>query len=159
MKIRIYLLHGKEEKKNWHSTLVVYQNTAQSRFTHLLYAHPFLVEAALHRMIGGTMMTTYLRVPTLITPSQSPTTTRRCTNLSTRCSVNASSFKPKIPMPPLNPNDPFLSKLASVAATSPETLFNAPRNSDTPPYLDIFDSPNLMATPAQVIHYAVFGLF
>ncbi|KAG8390985.1 hypothetical protein BUALT_Bualt01G0140700 [Buddleja alternifolia] len=53
----------------------------------------------------------------------------------------------KIPMPPLNPNDPFLSKLASVA---PDTLLNRPKNSDTPPYLDIFDSPTLMATPAQV---------
>ncbi|KAK4427644.1 ATP-dependent Clp protease proteolytic subunit-related protein 3, chloroplastic [Sesamum alatum] len=56
----------------------------------------------------------------------------------------------KIPMPPVNPKDPFLSKLASVAATSPDTLLNRPRNSDTPPFLDIFDSPKLMATPAQV---------
>ncbi|MED6120153.1 ATP-dependent Clp protease proteolytic subunit- protein 3, chloroplastic [Stylosanthes scabra] len=67
---------------------------------------------------------------------------RRCFSLS----VNATS-KSKIPM---NPNDPFLSKLASVAATSPQTLLNRPLNSDTPPYLDLFDSPTLMATPAQV---------
>ncbi|PKI74032.1 hypothetical protein CRG98_005510 [Punica granatum] len=32
----------------------------------------------------------------------------------------------KIPIPPINPKDPFLSKLASVAATSPETLLNRP---------------------------------
>ncbi|KAK4476707.1 hypothetical protein RD792_015867 [Penstemon davidsonii] len=56
----------------------------------------------------------------------------------------------KIPIPPLNPKDPFLSKLASVAATCPDTLLNRPKNSNTPPYLDIFDSPKLMATPAQV---------
>ncbi|KAK6159873.1 hypothetical protein DH2020_003254 [Rehmannia glutinosa] len=56
----------------------------------------------------------------------------------------------KIPMPPVNPRDPFLSRLASVAATSPDTLLNRPKNSDTPPFLDLFDSPKLMATPAQV---------
>ncbi|KAH6772519.1 ATP-dependent caseinolytic protease/crotonase family protein [Perilla frutescens var. hirtella] len=56
----------------------------------------------------------------------------------------------KIPMPPINPKDPFLSRLASLAATSPDTLLNRPKNSDTPPFLDVFDSPTLMATPAQV---------
>ncbi|KAG5391070.1 hypothetical protein IGI04_032611 [Brassica rapa subsp. trilocularis] len=56
----------------------------------------------------------------------------------------------KIPMPPINPNDPFLSKLASVAAQSPERLIARPLNADTPPYLDIFDSPQLMSSPAQV---------
>lgn len=56
----------------------------------------------------------------------------------------------KIPMPPINPNDPFLSKLASVAAKSPEKFLNRPVNPETPPYLDVFDSPTLMATPAQV---------
>ncbi|KAL5135957.1 ATP-dependent Clp protease proteolytic subunit-related protein 3, chloroplastic [Glycine soja] len=94
------------------------------------------------------MMAAYLRVPTStpITP-QSPTATRtKCRNLKTSCSVNAA----KIPMPPLNPKDPFLSKLASIAASSPDTLLNTPKNSDTPPFLDIFDSPKLMATPAQV---------
>lgn len=56
----------------------------------------------------------------------------------------------KIPIPPINPKDPFLSKLASVAATSPETLLDRPVSSDMPPYLDLFESPKLMATPAQV---------
>ncbi|XP_042002145.1 ATP-dependent Clp protease proteolytic subunit-related protein 3, chloroplastic-like [Salvia splendens] len=62
------------------------------------------------------------------------------------CSATNSS---KIPIPPINPKDPFLSRLASLAATSPE-LLNRPKNSDTPPFLDVFDSPTLMATPAQV---------
>ncbi|XP_044498080.1 ATP-dependent Clp protease proteolytic subunit-related protein 3, chloroplastic-like [Mangifera indica] len=56
----------------------------------------------------------------------------------------------KIPTPPINPKDPFLSKLASAAAKSPETFLNRPVNPDTPPYLDVFDSPTLMASPAQV---------
>lgn len=56
----------------------------------------------------------------------------------------------KIPMPPINPKDPFLSTLASVAANSPEKLLNRPVNADVPPYLDIFDSPQLMSSPAQV---------
>ncbi|KAL0918576.1 hypothetical protein M5K25_010591 [Dendrobium thyrsiflorum] len=54
------------------------------------------------------------------------------------------------PMPPLNPKDPFLSKLASVATFSPDALALTPAELDTPPYLDLFDSPKLMATPAQV---------
>ncbi|XP_072983811.1 ATP-dependent Clp protease proteolytic subunit-related protein 3, chloroplastic [Typha latifolia] len=56
-----------------------------------------------------------------------------------------------VPMPPLNPRDPFLKKLASAAATYPEGL-ELPRShdSDLPPYLDLFDTPKLMATPAQV---------
>ena len=57
----------------------------------------------------------------------------------------------KIPMPPMNPKDPFLKKLASAAANSPETFLNRPLDSDSPPYLDLFDSPTLMATPAQVL--------
>ncbi|XP_051122166.1 ATP-dependent Clp protease proteolytic subunit-related protein 3, chloroplastic [Andrographis paniculata] len=56
----------------------------------------------------------------------------------------------KIPTPPVNPKDPFLSKLASVAAANPDALLDRTRNSDTPPFLDLFDSPRLMATPAQV---------
>ncbi|CAI9764272.1 unnamed protein product [Fraxinus pennsylvanica] len=76
--------------------------------------------------------------------SSSPSLKRR--SIGTLCSMNST----KIPMPPVNPKDPFLSKLASVAATSPEVLLNSQKNSDTPPYLDIFDSPTLMATPAQV---------
>ncbi|KAG1371250.1 hypothetical protein COCNU_16G003440 [Cocos nucifera] len=51
------------------------------------------------------------------------------------------------PMPPLIPKDPFLSKLAS----APEALAGPPSpDSDTPPFLDIFDSPKLMVTPAPV---------
>ncbi|XP_065853474.1 ATP-dependent Clp protease proteolytic subunit-related protein 3, chloroplastic [Euphorbia lathyris] len=65
------------------------------------------------------------------------------------CSIGARNSA-KIPMPPLNPKDPFLSRLASVAANSPETLLERPVSSESPPYLDIFDSPQLMATPAQV---------
>ncbi|PIN26685.1 ATP-dependent Clp protease, proteolytic subunit [Handroanthus impetiginosus] len=60
----------------------------------------------------------------------------------------------KIPMPPLNPKDPFLSRLASLAAKSPDLILNRTRNSDMPPYLDLLQSPNpnskLMATPAHV---------
>lgn len=65
------------------------------------------------------------------------------------------------PMPPLNPKDPFLSKLASVAASTPEALAVPPSpDSDTPPFLDIFDSPKLMATPAQVKEKALaYGWF
>ncbi|KAL1350667.1 hypothetical protein HN51_014691 [Arachis hypogaea] len=104
------------------------------------------------------MMATCLRVPmvssipTSSSSSSSSSSLQPQQSLRRRCcslSVNATS-KSKIPIPPFNPNDPFLSKLASVAATSPETLLNRPLNSDTPPYLDVFDSPNLMATPAQV---------
>lgn len=51
-------------------------------------------------------------------------------------------------MPPLNPQDPFLTKLASLASSYPD--HKPPINSDTPPYLDLFDSPTLMASPAQV---------
>ncbi|XP_073274337.1 ATP-dependent Clp protease proteolytic subunit-related protein 3, chloroplastic [Primulina huaijiensis] len=72
-----------------------------------------------------------------------------CSSSLKRCRFRAISAS-KIRLPPLNPKDPFLSKLASVAAASPETLLNRPRDSDTPPFLDIFDSPQLMATPAQV---------
>ncbi|ERN02196.1 hypothetical protein AMTR_s00045p00207040 [Amborella trichopoda] len=54
-----------------------------------------------------------------------------------------------IPIPPLNPKDPFLSKLASAASISPN-LIQPNKNDDTPPFLDLFDTPKLMATPAQV---------
>ncbi|XP_073155217.1 ATP-dependent Clp protease proteolytic subunit-related protein 3, chloroplastic isoform X1 [Henckelia pumila] len=72
-----------------------------------------------------------------------------CSPSLKRCRFRAISAS-KIRLPPVNPKDPFLSQLASVAAASPETLLNRPRDSDTPPFLDIFDSPKLMATPAQV---------
>eukprot|EP00258_Populus_trichocarpa_P022815 XP_024438834.1 ATP-dependent Clp protease proteolytic subunit-related protein 3, chloroplastic [Populus trichocarpa] len=68
-------------------------------------------------------------------------------NLRIKCfaSINArnSSSSSNIPMPPINPKDPFLSKLASIAATSPDSLLqDSPvSGSDTPPYLDIFESP------------------
>ncbi|KAG9444559.1 hypothetical protein H6P81_015899 [Aristolochia fimbriata] len=55
-----------------------------------------------------------------------------------------------IPMPPVSPRDPFLRKLASVAASSPETLLPPSKNPDAPPYLDLFETPKLMANPAQV---------
>ncbi|KAG6501115.1 ATP-dependent Clp protease proteolytic subunit-related protein 3, chloroplastic-like [Zingiber officinale] len=55
------------------------------------------------------------------------------------------------PMPPLNPRDPFLSKLAEAAAAAPDPLALASSgNRDMPPYLDLFASPTLMASPAQV---------
>ncbi|KAL5713017.1 ATP-dependent Clp protease proteolytic subunit-related protein 3 [Ranunculus cassubicifolius] len=66
------------------------------------------------------------------------------------CSSVNSRSAAKIPMPPLNPSDPFLSKLASVASTFPDHKPPINSNSDTPPYLDLFDSPKLMASPAQV---------
>ncbi|XP_054794295.1 ATP-dependent Clp protease proteolytic subunit-related protein 3, chloroplastic-like [Prosopis cineraria] len=84
-------------------------------------------------------------MPTSSSSSQLPV--RR--NFRTCCFMKARN-QAKIPMPPINPKDPFLSKLASVAATSPETLLNRPVNSEVPPYLDIFEAPKLMATPAQV---------
>ncbi|KAE9593691.1 putative endopeptidase Clp [Lupinus albus] len=97
-------------------------------------------------------MATCLRLPMLTSiptsSSYSSSTPRR--NFTTPfCSIKFNApINSKIPI--LNPNDPFLSKLASVASTSPETLLNRPIHSDTPPFLDIFDSPKLMATPAQV---------
>lgn len=93
-------------------------------------------------------MVTSLQLPiTSSFPRQSsslPAFNRRCFS-KTACA--------KIPFPPVNPGDPFLSKLASVADKSPEKLLNRPSNSDTPPFLDIFDSPQLMATPAQVSYF------
>ncbi|KAL5566378.1 hypothetical protein UlMin_029542 [Ulmus minor] len=72
-------------------------------------------------------------------------------NSKTLCSINGGAkAKAKIPLPPINLKDPFLKKLASVAATSPDSLLNRPVNSDTPPFLDLFEAPTLMATPAQV---------
>lgn len=56
-------------------------------------------------------------------------------------------------MPPLNPQDPFLSKLASAVASSPDSILDRPlsKESNMPPYLDLFESPKLMASPAQVL--------
>ncbi|XP_009782460.1 ATP-dependent Clp protease proteolytic subunit-related protein 3, chloroplastic [Nicotiana sylvestris] len=96
-------------------------------------------------------MATYLRLPMAssvpCTSSSSSPLKRR--SFSVLCAANSNSST-KIPMPPLNPKDPFLNKLASVAANNPEALYTRPQNSDMPPFLDIYDSPKLMATPAQV---------
>ncbi|XVF06032.1 hypothetical protein REPUB_Repub06bG0013300 [Reevesia pubescens] len=86
-------------------------------------------------------------VPSSASSSQS---VRRPKTLKLICCALGAKATAKIPMPPTNSKDPFLSKLASVAASSPETILNLPVNTDTPPYLDLFDSPKLMATPAQV---------
>ncbi|XAR49133.1 Endopeptidase Clp [Bertholletia excelsa] len=95
-------------------------------------------------------MAACLQVPMATSiPSSSSSRSLRGRPTQALCAFNSKSSA-KIPVPPVNPKDPFLSKLASVATTSPETLLNRPSNSDTPPYLDIFDSPKLMATPAQV---------
>ncbi|XP_074312259.1 ATP-dependent Clp protease proteolytic subunit-related protein 3, chloroplastic-like [Silene latifolia] len=82
--------------------------------------------------------------------SSSIQSANRAVSFKTRCLISSTRNVSKIPMPPINPKDPFLTKLASVAATSPETFLQRPRGSDTPPFLDLFDSPTLMATPAQV---------
>ncbi|KAF3454525.1 hypothetical protein FNV43_RR04973 [Rhamnella rubrinervis] len=88
-------------------------------------------------------------ISTSLPSSSSSVRLKNLRNCRTLCSM-AAKTKAKIPIPPLNPKDPFLSKLASVAATSPETLLNRPVNSESPPYLDLFEAPKLMATPAQV---------
>ncbi|WOK96111.1 ATP-dependent Clp protease proteolytic subunit-related protein 3, chloroplastic [Canna indica] len=63
-----------------------------------------------------------------------------------------------LPVPPLNPRDPFLSKLASAAAAAPDPFALASSSDpDTPPYLDLFESPKLMATPAQVERSASYN--
>ncbi|CAK9314985.1 unnamed protein product [Citrullus colocynthis] len=94
-------------------------------------------------------MAVSLQKPMAMAAPSSSSSLPRGINFRTVCCANATS-KAKIPLPPINPKDPFLSKLASVASTSPETLLNRPANSDSPPYLDIFDAPKLMAAPAQV---------
>ncbi|KAK1280793.1 hypothetical protein QJS04_geneDACA019708 [Acorus gramineus] len=67
-----------------------------------------------------------------------------------RGSIRCSGLGPKkVPMPPLNPKDPFLSRLSSLAASAPPDALSRPSASDTPPYLDLFDNPILMATPGQ----------
>uniref|UniRef100_A0A803KP09 ATP-dependent Clp protease proteolytic subunit n=1 Tax=Chenopodium quinoa TaxID=63459 RepID=A0A803KP09_CHEQI len=96
-------------------------------------------------------MANCLQVPMASCSISSSSTSVNSTRRSFRTNL---SMKPRnsaqIPMPPVNPKDPFLKKLASVAANSPETFLNRPLDSDSPPYLDLFDSPQLMATPAQV---------
>ncbi|KAJ4967934.1 hypothetical protein NE237_014635 [Protea cynaroides] len=88
--------------------------------------------------------------PSSLSPSSSSSTAFKRGSGKSFCSINSRSAA-TVPMPPLNPRDPFLKKLASVAASSPESLLSRPSDSDTPPFLDVFDdSPKLMATPAQV---------
>ncbi|CAL9003355.1 unnamed protein product [Prunus brigantina] len=96
-------------------------------------------------------MATSLHLPISISATSSSSLRARNTRkFAAFCSINAKA-KVKIPIPPINPKDPFLSRLSSVAANSPETLLNRPvQNSDSLPYLDLFDEPKLMATPAQV---------
>ncbi|AES82422.1 putative endopeptidase Clp [Medicago truncatula] len=99
-------------------------------------------------------MATCFRVPISMPTSMPASSTRFTpTRLRTLRTVNAIS-KSKIPF---NPNDPFLSKLASVAESSPETLFNPSSSPDNLPFLDIFDSPQLMATPAQLERSASYS--
>ncbi|XAR52633.1 Endopeptidase Clp [Bertholletia excelsa] len=69
-------------------------------------------------------------------------------SLKTLVSSNSSSDS-KMPMPHVNPKDPFLSKFGSVAITSLKNLFNRPSKPDMRPYLDLFDSLKLMASPTQ----------
>ncbi|XVF57517.1 hypothetical protein PTKIN_Ptkin06aG0211700 [Pterospermum kingtungense] len=97
-------------------------------------------------------MASFLHAPMAYTvpSSASSQSVRRPKGLKLSCQAFGAKNAAKIPMPPINPKDPFLSKLASVASSSPETLLNSSANPDTPPYLDLFDSPKLMATPAQV---------
>ncbi|KGN60956.1 ATP-dependent Clp protease proteolytic subunit-related protein 3, chloroplastic [Cucumis sativus] len=94
-------------------------------------------------------MTVTLQKPMAMAAPSSSFSLHRAINFRTVSCLNATS-NAKVPLPPINPKDPFLSKLASVASTSPETLLNRPANSESPPYLDIFDAPRLMAAPAQV---------
>ncbi|CAL5194747.1 unnamed protein product [Lathyrus oleraceus] len=107
-------------------------------------------------------MATCFRVPISIptsmpaSPSHSPSSRFPPTRLRALRTLNAFG-KSKIPMPPFNPNDPFLSKLASVAASSPEILLNPSSNPDNLPLLDIFDSPQLMASPAHLERSAKYG--
>ncbi|KAE8684098.1 T-box protein 41 [Hibiscus syriacus] len=56
--------------------------------------------------------------------------------LSCCCRAFSARNAAEIQIPPINPKDPFLSKFASVAASSPETILNRAVNPNTPPYLD-----------------------
>ncbi|GMP34656.1 hypothetical protein CsSME_00042587 [Camellia sinensis var. sinensis] len=94
-------------------------------------------------------MATSLRAPMATSvPSSSSSRSLKRRSFQTLCAINSRNGA-KIPMPPVNPKDPFLTKLASVAATSPEKLLNRASNSDNLPYLHLFESPTLMATPAR----------
>lgn len=106
------------------------------------------------------MWTSFLQAPmAALVPSTSVHSLR---SKSTRSLKTFCSAKIPNPMPAhINPNDPFLSKLAAAAAASPEAFVNRPSNSGTLPYLDIYDSPTLMASPAQVrslLHWLIFSV-
>lgn len=102
------------------------------------------------------MSTSFLQAPmAALVPSTSVHSLR---SKSTRSLKTFCSAKIPNPMPAhINPNDPFLSKLAAAAAASPEAFVNRPSNSGTLPYLDIYDSPTLMASPAQVERSASYN--
>ncbi|KAH9755224.1 ATP-dependent clp protease proteolytic subunit-related protein 3 [Citrus sinensis] len=102
------------------------------------------------------MSTSFLQAPmAALVPSTSVHSLR---SKSTRSLKTFCSAKIPNPMPAhINPNDPFLSKLAAAAAASPEAFVNRPSNSGTLPYLDIYDSPTLMASPAQVERSATYN--
>ncbi|CAM8942703.1 unnamed protein product [Rhodiola kirilowii] len=105
--------------------------------------YPFFLRHAMATCLQLPMATS---IPSSSSSSSASSTRRRY--IATNCVIGS---KARIPVPPLNPNDPFLSKLSSFAATAPpEVLYNRPSDPDNPPYLDLFDSPTLMATPAQV---------
>nr|XP_008359860.2 ATP-dependent Clp protease proteolytic subunit-related protein 3, chloroplastic-like [Malus domestica]XP_008359861.2 ATP-dependent Clp protease proteolytic subunit-related protein 3, chloroplastic-like [Malus domestica] len=111
----------------------------------------FLHQVPAEKTQKSTLMASSLQLPISISSaSTSSFRPRNARKFTAFCSVNAKATA-KIPIPPINPKDPFLSRLAAVAAKSPETLLNRPpQNSDSLPYLDVFDEPILMATPAQV---------
>ena len=73
-------------------------------------------------------------------------------NVSKRLNLRCSSAK--IPMPPVNPNDPFLKRLASFVQDNP--TLKPSSNSELPPYLDLFEPPKMMAPPAQVSFFYFF---
>ncbi|XP_022746765.1 ATP-dependent Clp protease proteolytic subunit-related protein 3, chloroplastic [Durio zibethinus] len=97
-------------------------------------------------------MLSFLHAPMAYTipSSASSQSVRRPRTLKLSCGALGAKNSAKIPMPPLNPKDPFLSKLASVASSSPEALLNRSVNPDALPYLDLLDTPKLMAAPAEV---------
>ncbi|XP_020267520.1 ATP-dependent Clp protease proteolytic subunit-related protein 3, chloroplastic-like [Asparagus officinalis] len=85
----------------------------------------------------------------LSSSSSSSLSQRRAPTSYTVLRAKAAAAAP--PTPPLDPKDPFLSKLASIAAANPDLVTMPPSsNSEIPPFLELFDSPKLMAAPAQV---------
>uniref|UniRef100_A0A7C9CZI7 ATP-dependent Clp protease proteolytic subunit n=1 Tax=Opuntia streptacantha TaxID=393608 RepID=A0A7C9CZI7_OPUST len=100
-------------------------------------------------------MANCLRVPmaSCSIPSSSANSTKRGA-FSPFCSMKIRNSA-KIPMPPINPNDPFIKKLSSVAARFPEMILDPPKSSDNLhlPYLDLVQSRTLMAASAQAQKY------